>query len=148
MNRLHFTPLLSLLLALLFSLHAASCAADETDFYTEMPPLLRFTQQTQRETVTEDIHILRIYPDTANDRIDEEMRALIDVGDDVAIYCESYNDPHAYATIWYQGMNIDRDGQALDNESLIWDRYGETWRAWATHPTDEEREAAPWEEVG
>ena len=78
MNRLHFTPLLSLLLALLFSLHAVSCAADETDFYTEMPPLLRFTQQTQRETVAEDIHILRTYPDTANDRIDEEMRALID----------------------------------------------------------------------
>ena len=78
MNRLHFTPLLSLLLALLFSLHAASCAADETDFYTEIPPLLRFTQQTQQETVAEDIHILRTYPDTANDRIDEEMRALID----------------------------------------------------------------------
>lgn len=76
----------------------------------------------------------------------KELKALIDTDDDVVTYCESYNDPHAYATIWYQGMNIDRDGQALDNERLIWDRYGETWRAWVQRPTDEEREAAPWEE--
>lgn len=53
-------------------------AASEPDFYTEMPSLLRFTQTTHKETIAEDVHILRTYPDTANDGVDAQMHALID----------------------------------------------------------------------
>ena len=74
-----------------------------------------------------------------------ELHALIDAGDDVAVYCESCNDGHSYATIFFNGNNIDRDGEMVDNTDLIWDSYGIEWRCWASRPTDEEREAAAWE---
>lgn len=76
----------------------------------------------------------------------EELLALIDTNEDVVTYCEAIGDDHAYATIWYQGKNIDRDGEAIENDDLTWFAYGIRWRAWATRPTDEERAAAPWEE--
>lgn len=78
----------------------------------------------------------------------EEMRALIDTDDDVVTYCEGLDDPHTYATIWYLGSYVDRAGGPSNNRILAWDKYGKRWRAWAQRPTDEEREAAPWEEVG
>ena len=65
-----------LMLLALMMLLALPCAAEE--FYTEMPALLSFTQEMHSETVAQDIFIRRTYPDTENDRIDEEMRALID----------------------------------------------------------------------
>ena len=74
-----------------------------------------------------------------------ELHALIDAGDDVCVYCESCNDVHSYATIFFNGNNIDRDGEMVDNTDLIWDSYGIEWRCWASRPTDEEREAAAWE---
>ena len=62
------------LLALLFALPAAG----ESDLYTEMPPYLRFSQETIKETIEEGVRILRTYPDTVNDQVDADMRALID----------------------------------------------------------------------
>ena len=64
-----------ILLAMMLLL-ALPCAAEE--FYTEMPALLSFTQEMHTETAAKDIFIRRTYPDTANDRVDAEMRALID----------------------------------------------------------------------
>lgn len=47
-------------------------------FYEEMPYFLRFTQKMEEEAVGKDIFIRRTYPDTMNDAVDEQMRALID----------------------------------------------------------------------
>lgn len=74
-----------------------------------------------------------------------ELHALINAGEDVAVYCEAKDDDHTYATIFFDGKRIDRDGDAIDNEDLTWFTYGIRWRAWAARPTDEERAAAPWE---
>lgn len=53
-------------------------AAAQEEFVTEFPPALRFTQQTQIREAAKDIYIKCVYPDTANDAVDEDMRALID----------------------------------------------------------------------
>ena len=63
-------------LLLLFSISFS--AIGETDFYTEMPLHLRFTQETQKEVLTEDTYVQRTYPHTAHDGVTEEMRLLID----------------------------------------------------------------------
>lgn len=78
-----------------------------------------------------------------------ELHRLIRTGEDAAIYCEAKGDPHAYATIIHEGMTVDRDGEKIPAKSLAFERYGKTWRAWhPVRPTDEEREAAPWEDAG
>lgn len=64
--------LLSLMIAL------ALPAAAQEDIYTEMPFYLRFSQETVVETVGQEVYVRRVYPDTANDEIDAQMRALID----------------------------------------------------------------------
>ena len=56
----------------------AFSVAGETEFYTEMPFHLRFTQKTHAETITKDASIYRTYPDTAHDDIDAQMKSLID----------------------------------------------------------------------
>ena len=71
MRNILFTLVLLMLLS-------ASMALGETEFYTEMPEPLRFTQKTEKEPVAEDVYILRTYPDTANDTVDAQMRGLID----------------------------------------------------------------------
>lgn len=76
---------------------------------------------------------------------ERELHALIDAGDDIAVYCESKNDDYAYAMLFFGGNNIDRDGVMIGNDELIWFQYGIRWRAWASKPTDEERRAAAWE---
>ena len=73
MNRMMF-----LILALLLLLALGQSAAAETDFYTEMPPLLRFTQETIRQDLENGAYLQVTYPDTASDAVDEQMRALID----------------------------------------------------------------------
>lgn len=70
--------LFCLLLIWTIALHIAAPAAAESNFYTEMPPLLRFSQETLKEAAAQDVYILRTYPDTANDKVDADMRALID----------------------------------------------------------------------
>lgn len=79
---------------------------------------------------------------------EEELHALIDAGEDVAIYCEAKNDPHAYATILYAGQVVSMNGDKINACDLVYFHYGKTWRAWAQRPTDEERAAAPWEGDG
>lgn len=76
---------------------------------------------------------------------ERELHALIDAGDDIAVYCESKNDDYAYAMLFFGGNNIDRDGVMIGNDELVWFQYGIRWRAWASRPTDEERRAAAWE---
>lgn len=53
-------------------------SAEEMGFYTEMPALLRFTQETCKETVAEDVYIYQTYPQTAHDGVNAQMRLLID----------------------------------------------------------------------
>ena len=53
-------------------------AAAQEGFVNEFPPALRFTQQTQIREAAKDIYIKCVYPDTALDAVDEQMRALID----------------------------------------------------------------------
>ena len=53
-------------------------AAAQEEFVSKFPPALRFTQQTQTREVAKDIYIKCVYPDTALDAVDEDMRALID----------------------------------------------------------------------
>ncbi|MBR4040032.1 MAG: polysaccharide deacetylase family protein [Clostridia bacterium] len=66
-----------LLLLLLICL-SVSAASGEGEFYTEMPALLSFTQNTNTQTVAENVFIEQTYPDTASDMVDARMRALID----------------------------------------------------------------------
>ena len=61
-------------LAALFS----PAALGEDEFYTEMPPYLRFTQQTTEEAVGSGATIRRTVPATANPAVDEEIAALLD----------------------------------------------------------------------
>lgn len=75
-----------------------------------------------------------------------ELEALIAAGEDVAVYCEADNDPHAYATILFGGQAINPNGDKINACDLVYFHYGKTWRAWASRPTDEERAAAPWME--
>ena len=35
--------------------------------------------------------------------------------------------------------------QQLGGDWMRWDDYGITWRCWTSRPTDEQREATPWE---
>ena len=66
------------LVLLLAMLIPGVCSADEPEFYTEMPYFLRFTQETVKEALGEEVYLQCTYPDTQNDEIDETMRALID----------------------------------------------------------------------
>jgi hypothetical protein len=77
-----------------------------------------------------------------------ELEALIAAGEDVAVYCETKNDPHAYATILFAGQVISPNGDKINACDLVYFHYGKTWRAWAQRPTDEERAAASWEGTG
>lgn len=52
--------------------------AAQGEFVCEFPPALRFKQQMQIREAAEKIYIRCVYPDTALDAVDEEMRALID----------------------------------------------------------------------
>ena len=70
-------PLISLI-TLLFMLAMSTLAAGKEQFYTEMPYFLRFTQETIKEPVAEEVFLQRTYPDTANDAVDAAMRELID----------------------------------------------------------------------
>ena len=74
-----------------------------------------------------------------------EFRTLMFADEDVAVYCEAKGNTHAYATILFDGNSVDREGDICDDDDLVWHSYGVEWRAWATRPTDEEREAAAWE---
>ena len=53
-------------------------AAAQEEFVSEFPPALRFTQQAEVREVEKDIFIQCVYPDTALDAVDAELRALID----------------------------------------------------------------------
>lgn len=47
-----------------------------------------------------------------------------------------------------QGITGTRQGMTEPNGRIGWyklDDYGKTWRCWTSCPTDEQREAAPWE---
>ena len=68
----------ALALLLLACLLPIASAAAKENFYTEMPVLLRFSQNTQKEAIAEDVYIQRTYPDTVRDDVDAHMRTLID----------------------------------------------------------------------
>lgn len=77
----------------------------------------------------------------------EELHALIDSGEEAVIYCETEDDAaNLYGTILYGGRIYDRYGEAPSPDHIRYETYGKTWRAWASRPTDEERQAAPWED--
>ena len=65
--------LISLALAL-----TPGLARGEEGFYDAMPFFLQVTQEERREDVSPDSSIVRVYPDTQNDQIDADMRALVD----------------------------------------------------------------------
>lgn len=75
----------------------------------------------------------------------EGLHSLIGPGDEVVTYCEAKGAERTYANIWTGDLVIDVVGYEHKN-SVCFENYGKTWRAWATRPTDEERAAAPWEE--
>lgn len=70
--------LFALLLALLAMAAAARAEAPAEDFYTQMPQDLCFTQKTQTEKPSKYVTIQRVYPETSNALVDEEIRALVD----------------------------------------------------------------------
>lgn len=55
-----------------------AAGAQETAFYEEMPPFLRVVQNTQTETVRDNVYIRRTYPRTANPEIDAQLCGLVD----------------------------------------------------------------------
>lgn len=70
--------LLALLLALLLLSAAARAEEPEEGFYTQMPPDLCFTQKVRAEWYSKYVTIQKIYPQTSNALVDEEIRALVD----------------------------------------------------------------------
>ena len=74
-----------------------------------------------------------------------ELLEMIGPGLEAVTFCEGKSFGQTYATIWIGGRVIDALG-IEPKESISFDSYGKTWRAWAARPTDEERAAAPWEE--
>lgn len=75
--------MIALLAAALLCMACAPAQA-ETKFYTEMPTYLRLSQTTEEEKVNGGHLLYRTYPDTANDALDTELRALVD---DMAARC-------------------------------------------------------------
>lgn len=75
-----------------------------------------------------------------------ELHALIDAGAEAVAWSESKDDPEIFAAIFYNGKTIDRFDQRLNSSDLHFPSYGKRWRCWASRPTDEERQAAPWED--
>ena len=63
-------------LLLLAALLAPLCA--QADYYTEMRVHLRMTQKTGVEKLKKNIYLRITYPETANEAVNSEMRALID----------------------------------------------------------------------
>ena len=77
MKQKYMAGTLSVLLACMLWLIPALSGAEE-GFRTQMPELLRFTQTMVSEEVGRDVFDQRMYPDTVNDGIDAQLRALID----------------------------------------------------------------------
>ena len=57
---------------------APAMAEESTEKYREMPYYLRVTQRTDEGKLGRYQEILKTYPDTVNDTIDAQMRALVD----------------------------------------------------------------------
>ena len=57
---------------------APAMAEESTEKYREMPYYLRVTQRTEEGKLGRYQEILKTYPDTVNDTIDAQMRALVD----------------------------------------------------------------------
>ena len=95
-----------------------------------------------------DLDDARKTPALQKPMTEKELRALIDAGEDVAVYCEAKGGERAYANILCDGCIIEPYGMKIKADMLDYRRYGIGWRAWASRPTDEERAAAPWEDAG
>lgn len=69
---------LLLFMSLIFVLLIVFSGLSETELHTEIPKLLRFTQETVREPVADKIHIIRTYPTTSSPLVDAQIAAAID----------------------------------------------------------------------
>ena len=70
--------ILTLLVAALLTCACAQAEVDRQGKYTEMPYYLRVKQNTETERISKGAEIRRTYPDTMNDALDSEIRALVD----------------------------------------------------------------------
>ena len=71
--------LFALLCAMMLLVPCALAQESEAvEKYTEMPYYLRVTQRTEEGKLGKYQEILKTYPDTMNDAIDEEIRQLVD----------------------------------------------------------------------
>lgn len=69
---------LLLFMSLIFVLLIVFSGLSETELHTEIPKLLRFTQETVRKPVADKIQIIRTYPTTSSPLVDAQIAAAID----------------------------------------------------------------------
>jgi len=101
----HRLPAALLALMLAFPIAAAA------EFYTEMPALLRFTQETS-VTAQSSLQLQCTYPDTASDEVDVQMRSVID-GLLARLVARLPDDPAASPILVDAGALISRSGESL-----------------------------------
>lgn len=75
----------------------------------------------------------------------EEADAIAHQTEETAIYLERKSDKSLYAAIAGDTQGRVPNISWLGKERNYQDEYGISWRCWSARPTDEQREAIPWE---
>ncbi|MDO4741704.1 MAG: polysaccharide deacetylase family protein, partial [Eubacteriales bacterium] len=78
MKKRLWTLLTAALLAAALACGALAQEGGETAFYDSLPPALCVTQETIETEAQKNVFVRHTYPDTAQDPVDAQMRALID----------------------------------------------------------------------
>lgn len=73
------------------------------------------------------------------------ISALDDVGKYFRGLYHEEADPETYAK-YYSMMSIVSQASNLIEELMENEYYGKTWRCWSAKPTEEQREATPWQD--
>lgn len=74
----------------------------------------------------------------------EEADAIAHQTEETAIYLERKSHKSLYAAIAGDTQGRVPNISWLGKERNYQDEYGKTWRCWSARPTDEQREAVPW----
>ena len=125
---------LFVLMALLMCVGALA----QEEFVNEFPAALRFTQVTQSTDLSKNVHVKCVYPDTASDEVDAQMRTLIDEmtarnahylpekWSDVPVFLEvgaqiSRSGESALSFLTLAEYRYDRDMLSVDFETRVYD---------------------------
>lgn len=76
----------------------------------------------------------------------EEADAIAHQTEETAIYLERKSDKSLYAAIAGDTQGRVPNISWLGEKRNYLSEYGKTWRCWSARPTDEQREAVPWDD--